>query len=62
MLYSDFYTVVVEDCEGALPLPGGAYLIEDSEKSLKKRMDEDANFVRAYAKNKMYTGKRQNYG
>lgn len=57
VLYSDFFTVVVEDCEGALPLPGGAYLIEDSEKSLKKRMDEDANFVRAYAKNKMYTGK-----
>ena len=56
VLYGDFFTVVKER-EGELPLPGGFSLIADSEDSLKKRMTEDDGFVRAYGKNRMYTGK-----
>lgn len=56
VLYADFFTVGKEKT-GELPLPGGFSLMADSEESLKKRMTEDAGFVRAYGKNRMYTGK-----
>lgn len=56
VLYADFFTVVKEK-SGELPLPGGFSLIADSEETLRKRMSEDENFVRAYGKNRMYTGK-----
>ncbi len=57
VLYSDFFSVVLEGEADGLPLPGGYLLLADNEKTLPKRMDKDPYFVRAYAKNKMYTGK-----
>lgn len=57
VLYSDFFSVVLEKEAEGLPLPGGYLLLPDTEESLKKRMESDPYFVRAYAKNKMYTGK-----
>lgn len=57
VLYEDFFTVIKEK-EGELPLPGGFSLVADDENSLKKRMAEiGGDFVRAYGKNRMYTGK-----
>ena len=57
VLYSEFFSVVLEGETEGLPLPGGYLLLPDSEMSLKQRMETDPYFVRAYAKNKMYTGK-----
>lgn len=53
---ASFYTVLNRKEEGALPLPGDKWLIYDSEKSLRKRMKEDDDYVRAYSKNHMYSG------
>lgn len=52
-----FFTVSLKKSENALPLPGNYYLTSDSEESLKQRIQQDDYFVRAYSKNKMYTGK-----
>lgn len=57
VLYTDFFTVVVEHDKEGLPLPGGYQLVYDIEASLKRRMQEDPYFVRTYGKNKRYTGK-----
>lgn len=57
VLYSDFFSVVLEEEGKGLPLPTECLLIADDEASLRKRMEKDSYFVRAYAKNKMYTGK-----
>lgn len=58
VLYSEFFSIVLEhEKEDGLPLPGGYLLIAEDDKKLKKRMEEDPYFVRAYAKNKAYTGK-----
>lgn len=57
ILYDSFFTVTLENSENALPLPGGYYLVADSEESLKRKMQQDNYFVRAYSKNCMYTGK-----
>ena len=58
VLYSDFFSVVLEDERvDGLPLPGGYLLLAEDDKKLKKRMEEDPYFVRAYAKNKAYTGR-----
>lgn len=56
VLYADFFSVVLEEREG-LPLPGNYFLVADNERTLKKRIEQDPYFVRAYAKNSMYTGK-----
>lgn len=57
VLYSEFFSVVLENEREGLPLPGGYLLLSDNEMSLKQRMETDPYFVRVYAKNKMYTGK-----
>jgi CRISPR-associated protein Cas10/Csm1 subtype III-A len=57
VLYSDFFSVVLEEEGEGLPLPTGCLLVADNEASLRKRMEKDPYFVRAYAKNKMYTGR-----
>lgn len=57
VLYSDFFSVVLEGEADGLPLPGGYLLLADDEKTLSKRMEKDSYFVRVYAKNQMYTGK-----
>lgn len=56
ILYQDYFTVICEKEDGALPLPGERYLVADSEKSLRRRMERDS-FVRCYTKNRLYTGK-----
>lgn len=57
VLYTDFFSVVLGDESKGLPLPGGYRLVYDTEDSLKTRIQKDQYFVRAYGKNKMYTGK-----
>lgn len=57
ILYDDFFAVTLKESENALPLPGGYYLAADDEKSLKTKMQQDDYFVRAYGKNRMFTGK-----
>lgn len=57
VLYGKFFSIVLEGEGEGLPLPGGYCLIADKEETLRKRMEEDIYFVRAYAKNDMYTGK-----
>lgn len=57
ILYGAYFTVSLQNDEGALPLPGNYYLTSDQEASLKKKMERDDFFVRAYSKNKMVTGK-----
>lgn len=56
VLYQDFFTVIREPEEDALPLPGGKYLAADTQDSLKKRMDTDS-YVRSYGKNNVFTGR-----
>lgn len=57
ILYADFFTVIREK-QRELPLPLGYSLEADDEESLKRRMmDQNGEFVRAYGKNRMYTGK-----
>lgn len=58
ILYDDFFTVSLKKTENALPLPGNYYLTADSAESLKRKMASDQYFVRAYSKNRMYTGKQ----
>ena len=57
VLYSDFFTVFSGEGEDILPLPGGYGLIWDEKDSLKNRMENDSSFVRAYSKNRSYTGR-----
>lgn len=57
VLYDDFFSVLRGEVKGGLPLPGGYFLVADDELSLKEKMLDEENFVRAYSKNKMYTGK-----
>ncbi|MCM1326310.1 MAG: type III-A CRISPR-associated protein Cas10/Csm1 [Bacteroidales bacterium] len=57
ILKDSFFTVTLNKSETALPLPGGYYLISDNEDSLKAKMEQDNDFVRAYSKNAMYTGR-----
>lgn len=56
VLYADFFSILKGERKEELPLPGGYRLIADDEASLKQRMADEA-FVRAYSKNKIYTGK-----
>lgn len=57
ILSDDFFTVSLKETEDALPLPGGYFLTSDDEEHLRHKMQEDDFFVRAYSKNKMYTGR-----
>lgn len=57
ILYDEFFTVSLKGGEDKLPLPDRYYLSSDDSESLKDKMKNDDCFVRAYSKNKMYTGK-----
>lgn len=57
ILEDEFFTVTLEKKEGALVLPGEYYLVSDNAKSLKEKMQNDPYFVRAYSKNKLFTGR-----
>lgn len=59
ILYAPFFVVLKEPETDSLPLPGDLWLIAENEDELRRRMAQNANsFVRAYAKNKAYTGLR----
>lgn len=57
ILKADIFTVVSKEEAGSLPLPLGGYLLSDTEKTLKERMNKP-EYVRAYSKNALYTGKQ----
>ncbi len=57
ILHDSFFTITLKKEENALPLPGGYYLVSDDADSLKEKMQDDDYFVRAYGKNRMFTGK-----
>lgn len=57
ILQDEFFTVSLKKAENSLPLPGGYYITTDDRESLKHKMQEDTCFVRAYSKNRLYTGK-----
>lgn len=57
ILYQDFFTILLENGEQGLPLPGSYLLVSDSKESVKRRMENDPFFVRTYSKNEMYTGR-----
>ncbi len=57
VLYADFFTVERDENKDLLPLPGGYSLSVDTDETLKKKMETSENFVRAYCKNRSYTGK-----
>ncbi|HAQ52564.1 MAG TPA: type III-A CRISPR-associated protein Cas10/Csm1 [Lachnospiraceae bacterium] len=56
VLYSDFFSVV-EETENNLPLPVNNGLDWDTDDSLKEKIKNNYSFIRAYSKNKAYTGK-----
>lgn len=57
ILYDEFFTVINKKTKASLPLPGGYYLTSDNQKSLEEKMQDEDSFVRAYSKNKIFTGK-----
>ncbi len=56
ILKQEFFTVLNSDAKDALPLPGDKFLVADTKEELTARM-ESSSYVRAYAKNRLYTGK-----
>lgn len=57
ILYKDFFAVLLGKNHGGIMLPGDYSLIAQTEEELKKRMTTDPAFVRAYSKNRFFTGK-----
>ena len=57
ILYEDFFSSRMQEDDKALPLPMGFSLVHDNLDSLKDRIKNDDYFVRAYSKNRSYTGK-----
>lgn len=58
ILYKGFYIVTENPKDKtALPLPFGRYLIADNKRELLEKMkQDDSSYIRAYTKNKSYTG------
>lgn len=56
ILYAKAFSIVKDDGKG-IKLPGGFCLKDEDEKSLKENMSSNPEFVRAYGKNKLYSGK-----
>lgn len=56
ILYGKFFTVIGQKEDICVPLPGGCYLVCDTEEKLRERMEKDEFYIRAYSKNKMYVG------
>lgn len=51
-----FFTVqATKSAEASLPLPGGRYIVADTESSLRSKIGTDT-YIRSYSKNDMYTG------
>lgn len=56
ILYRDFYVILTERTEDALPLPEDRYLLAVTKEELLKWMDTE-QYVRCYTKNNVFTGK-----
>lgn len=56
VLKGEFFSVTLRQQGLSLPLPGGYYLVADDKERLQKRVKNDPYFVRAYSKNRAYTG------
>ncbi len=56
ILHEKFFTVINKRETDGLPLPGGKYLVADTEDTLRRRMESES-YVRCYTKNEIYTGK-----
>lgn len=56
IINKEFFTVV--EGEEGIPLPVGKSLCAQSEKELRETQEQQDKYVRTYAKNKYYTGKR----
>lgn len=58
ILYEGFYIVIENPKDkAALPLPFGRYLVAyNKEELLEKMKQDDSSYIRAYTKNKSYTG------
>lgn len=56
MLHGDYFVILCEPQEYALPLPGNRYLVVVSGNHIKEAMQKE-NYVRCYTKNNFYTGK-----
>lgn len=56
ILYQDYFAVMQNAPEDALPLPGEKYLLAGGKEKLLSLMNSD-DYVRSYTKNQMYTGK-----
>ena len=59
VLYQDFFTVLSEPEEGAVPLMENRWLVAENEEKLKKRIranGESGSLVRAFSKNAFYSG------
>ncbi len=56
ILYSDFFVVLSEEEKGALPLPFHAWMVAENKSGSEARMGQEA-YLRAYGKNKMFSGK-----
>ena len=56
MLHGDYFVILCEPQEYALPLPGNRYLAVVSENHIKETMQKES-YVRCYTKNNFYTGK-----
>ena len=57
-IQTKLFFVIVEENETnkLLPLPCGRFLLAETEEMLLKRIQQKKSYVRAYCKNKMYTG------
>jgi CRISPR-associated protein Csm1 len=56
ILYSEYYTVLSQKKEGALPLPGDACLVADDSSTIEARVQEET-CVRTYRKNGLHDTK-----
>lgn len=56
IITAELFAVIRTEKENALPLPLGYYLVATSETEMKEYMKKE-EFVRAYGKNRIYTGK-----
>lgn len=56
MLHGEYFVILCEPQEYALPLPQNRYLVVMTEKNLKESMQKES-YVRCYTKNNFYTGK-----
>lgn len=56
IIQAELFAVTTEEKKNALPLPFDCYLIAMSEKEMKEYMRRE-QFIRAYGKNRIYTGK-----